>query len=276
MNDTQALVKLGLASDRAKRASKRLEGEARTLETAVKRALPHLVRRKIPVNAGESAPVLHGEALASLERPFHVTALRIGGHAAALVLDGKAIGHGLDGMLGAGRGEVPTLDPAGLTPAQVALATRVARGLVASFDEALARSGMRVELATEAADAQHGSVLVAATVKIGEGDATGSIVLLVSAAALDVAPDGAPPPSPTPVAATQAAVADVELEVVAELGRVRVSLARIAALRVGDVMRLPLPVDSMARLHVGGRALFSGKPTVKGSQIAVELSRHDP
>jgi flagellar motor switch protein FliM len=55
---------------------------------------------------------------------------------------------------------------------------------------------------------------------------------------------------------------------------VKLPLGRIAGLRVGDVLRLPLPVEAPVRLQVGGRALFSGTPTTRGSQIAVDVGGH--
>ena len=98
-------------------------------------------------------------------------------------------------------------------------------------------------------------------------------MLLVPAGAIETKEVAeAAPPEAGPE--TQAAVAEVELEVVAELGRVRLMLARIASLRVGDVLRLPLSVDAPARLHVGGHGLFLGTPITRGSQIAIEISGH--
>lgn len=115
-------------------------------------------------------------------------------------------------------------------------------------------------------------MLVACALRIGEGDTAGTIVLLVPATAIET--KGAVEAEPEDASPTQEAVAEVELEIVAELGRVRLALTRIAKLRVGDVVRLPLSVDAPARLHVGGHGLFLGKPTTRGSQIAVEISGH--
>jgi flagellar motor switch protein FliM len=277
MSDAQSLVKLGLASDRARRACERMTTLQRALEGAIRRSLPYIVRRKIAVTAEVPRPALEADVIAALTRPFHVTPLRVGGSArtsGALVLDGNAIAHGLDGLLGGGRGEVTALDTSGLSAAQSALATRLARGLVAAFAEVLAAAGTTIEIATDAgARGQQGAVLVACSLRIGAGEGAGTIVLLVPAAAVevgesvDVTRDDADP-------AMHAAVVEAELEVVAELGRVRLPLSRLVALCVGDVIRLPLSVDALARLHVGGRALFEGKPTTRGSQIAIEVVGH--
>jgi flagellar motor switch protein FliM len=276
MSDAHALLKLGMSGDRARRACDRLTAEQRGLEGAVRRALPYLVRRKVAVTAEPAAPALHADAVSGLARPFHVTALRVGvggRSAGALILDGNAIASGLDGMLGSGNGEPPQLDPAGLSAAQAALAARLARGLVAAFDEVLRRAGSALAIATEAASDPQGA-LVVCSVRIGEGESAGHIVILLPAAAIEVhgRVDEASPQKIDPK--THAAMNEVELEVVAELGRVRLPLARLASLRVGDMIRLPLPVDAPLRLHVGGHSLFEGKPTIRGSQIAVEVLRH--
>lgn len=278
MSEAQALVKLGLASDRARRACEKLTTLQRALENAIRRALPYLARRKVTITSEAPRPALEAEVMESLKRPFHVTPLRVAGSArtsGGLALDGNAIAHGLDGMLGGGgRGEVATLDPAGLTSAQSALATRLARGLVAAFADVLGAAGTPIEISTDGgARGPQGAVLVACAIRIGDGDDAGTIVILVPAAAVevggsvDVARDDADP-------AMHAAVVEAELEVVAELGRVRLPLSRLVSLSVGDVIRLPLAVDSLARLHVGGRALFEGKPTTRGSQIAIEVVGH--
>jgi flagellar motor switch protein FliM len=276
MSDAQALVKLGLAGDRARRACERVAGAQRGLEAAVRRSLPYLARRKIPVSSLPARTALRADVMGLVEKPFFVSALCVA-HAprasGALVIDAKAIAHGLDGMLGSGKGGLPTLDPAGLSAPQVALASRLSRSLVAAFDEILAPFGAPLAIANEAPGGQGGSVLIACTVVIGEGDTAGTIVLLVPAGAIET-DDVSEAAEVEIVPAMRAAVDEVEIELVAELGRVRLALTRVASLAVGDVVRLPLSIESHALLHVRGQALFSGKPTTRGSQIAVTISRH--
>jgi flagellar motor switch protein FliM len=287
--DPHALLRLGLAGERAKRAEERLKAEQKQLEGAIRRTLPYLVRRKISVMAHEVRCVLLDEVIDNVARPFHVTPIRAGERAVgALVLDGPAIAHCLDGVLGAGRNEPTALDASGLSPAQSALALRLARGLVASFGEALARIGVTLEpppesnaslaataraLPPASQNSDPSGLLVACTIRIGDGDNAGHITLMVPAAGLDKGPSGqAPRTEPEPK--TVAALANVELDVVVELGRVKLPLARLATMKVGDVLRLPLPVDAKANLRVGERALFRGRPTTRGAQIAVEIARH--
>lgn len=276
MSDAQALIKIGLTADRARRACARLAATQRLLEVAVRRSLPYLARRKVPVSSEPARAALRADVMEGLENPTYLAPLcvaRAPKASGALVLDAKAIAHGLDGLLGSGKGDLPTLDPGGLSGPQTALASRLARSLVAGFDEVLAPMGASLALATEPPSTGGGSVLIACTVTIGEGDNAGKIMLLVPAAAID-ADSNILEDKPRIVADTQIAVGDAEIEIVAELGRVRLPLARVGTLRVGDVIRLPLSVDSPARLLATGHGLFSGKPTTKGSQIAIEISGH--
>jgi flagellar motor switch protein FliM len=266
--DAQALVRLGADSDATKRACARLDELKRTLEIAVKRSLPYLVQRKVPVTATVRAGLFE-ELTATLSQPRHVTAIRAGKRGSgAIVLDGRVVALGLAGVLG-GKGDPPELDPTGLSAAQTALAARLARGLSAAFDEVLARIGARIETLSEAREPT--GLLVACELTLGEGNDAGRILLLLSKDAIAIErarSDDAISP------AAAAAVANVEVELVVDLGRIKVPLAKLAALQVGDVLRLPLAVDAPVRLHVGDKQLFVGRPTTRGSQIAVEITRH--
>jgi flagellar motor switch protein FliM len=276
MSDAQSLMKLGLEGERARRACERLVAAQRGLEGAVGRSLPYLARRKIAVSSEPARTALRADVMLPVAKPFFVTPLCVA-HAprpsGALVIDAKAIAHGLDGMLGSGRGAPPTLAPEGLTGAQTAIAARLARSLVAAFDEVLAPMGASLAIANEVPGGHGASVLIACSVLIGEGDTVGKIMLLVPAGAIET--EAAVEEGPVTIFAdTQAVLGTAEVELIAELGRVRLPLTRLAKLRVGDVIRLPLSVDAPARLHVGGHVLFSGKPTTRGAQIAVEIGRH--
>jgi flagellar motor switch protein FliM len=50
-------------------------------------------------------------------------------------------------------------------------------------------------------------------------------------------------------------------------------LRAIANLKVGDVLRLGLPLDERARVSAGGAELFQGRPTASGDVVAVALER---
>lgn len=264
-----ALVRLGLESDRARRAKAVLAAERRSLEGAVKRTLPYLVRKKIKVEALEPRAVIFHDALGALVAPLHVTPLDIAGTRGALVLDGKAIAHGLDGVLG-GSGDLPELDPSGLSPAQLALSVRLARQLLDGFVGMFAKAGMRLGAVEDSVAGTPGGLLVACSITIGEEDKQGTICILVPAAAI---PDGQPgvPKVRELQPKTAAALTNVDVDVVAELGRVRLPLSRLAGLKAGDVVRLPLPLDTVATVRVSSSVLFRGRPTTSGPQIAIAI-----
>lgn len=266
---SDALVRLGLESDRARRAMAVLAAERRGLEGAVKRTLPYLVRKKIKVEALEPRAVIFHDALGALLAPLHVTPIDIAGTRGALVLDGKAIAHGLDGVLG-GSGDLPELDPSGLSPAQLALSVRLARQLLDGFVPMFAKMGMRVGPVEGDAAGTPGGLLVACAITIGEDDKLGTICILVPAGAI---PEGQPgvPKVRELQPKTAAALSNVDVDVVAELGRVRLPLHRLAGLKVGDVVKLSLPLDTVATVRVSNSVLFRGRPTTSGPQIAIAI-----
>ena len=72
-------------------------------------------------------------------------------------------------------------------------------------------------------------------------------------------------------------LAEVEVELVAELGRRKVRFPEIASLAVGDLLKLELPITTEARVHCDGQPLFRGRPTTNAGQLAIEIrDRHDP
>lgn len=271
MNGAYALVRVGVESERAQRACAALAADKKVFEAAVKRTLPYLGRRKTRVEALEPRATLLGAAISELSGALHVTSLHVGGARGALVIDAAAIAHGLSGMLG-GVGPATAPPSSMLSPAQKALAVRMAHGLAESLDSVFGQLGVHIEAAVDEDATQAAGPLVACTVKIGDGAGMGTIVLLLPVAPFAEARGPGAVPADNPVAA--AAMSAVEVELAAELGRVPVPLARLATLRVGDVLRLPLPVDSSVRVLSSGRVLFQGKPTTRGGQIAVTLERH--
>ena len=58
---------------------------------------------------------------------------------------------------------------------------------------------------------------------------------------------------------------------VAELGRVPMSLGDLGLLQVGDTLRVPVAVNGAVDVRVEDVPLFKGRPTTAGSQLAVRL-----
>ena len=67
------------------------------------------------------------------------------------------------------------------------------------------------------------------------------------------------------------AVKDVPIEVVAELGRLKVGLRNLLAWRVGQVLRLTTAVDDPVMLRIGGVTKFAGRPVISRGQLAIEI-----
>ncbi len=68
-------------------------------------------------------------------------------------------------------------------------------------------------------------------------------------------------------------VSQVRVPVQAVLGAARVSLAQIAGLRVGDVVRLDRGANGEAEIIVGGRTKFFGRPGRTDGRLAVQITR---
>ena len=64
---------------------------------------------------------------------------------------------------------------------------------------------------------------------------------------------------------------DVEVPIVAELGRVKVGLTALLSLQVGDVLRLTAATDDPVCVRVGGREKFGAGPVISRGQVSVEV-----
>jgi flagellar motor switch protein FliM len=67
------------------------------------------------------------------------------------------------------------------------------------------------------------------------------------------------------------AVKDVPIEVVAELGRLKIGLRNLLAWRVGQVIRLTTAIDDPVMLRIGGVTKFAGRPVISRGQLAIEI-----
>jgi flagellar motor switch/type III secretory pathway protein FliN len=67
------------------------------------------------------------------------------------------------------------------------------------------------------------------------------------------------------------AMKDVSIEIVAELGRLKVGLRNLLAWRVGQVLRLSTAVDDPVVLRVARVTKFAGRPVISRGQLAVEI-----
>jgi flagellar motor switch protein FliM len=193
-------------------------------------------------------------------------------------LDSTAISLVLDGVLGGDGKTLPVLDPAGLTPPQMALVARVVNDIVRSLSEVFLRKfGFTLEAsAPDGEDASSETAPIACCFELGAGEHIGRVVLLIAKEALLVGlPDGERSPPRQRDARISAVVEQVELDIVAELARTKMSVGRISSLRVGDSIRLDVPVGAAVLLRADGHVVLRGYPTTRSGQIAIRIEgRH--
>ncbi|MBX3228832.1 MAG: FliM/FliN family flagellar motor switch protein [Labilithrix sp.] len=267
MSTTDPQIKtLAQPGGRGRAACARAAEAGPELATALRRALPFLARKRVSITVDPTRCTSFADLAADGSIVYTAAFNEKSSSTRGLVLfDEAALARVLDGVLGGG--SATTLPSAKLTSAQNALASRVSVGVLRAFADALAaRLGLTLEpCASKEIDA--GAAVVVALVLEGGGRV--SIALPLGCIRTDE-------PSADPARVDpgiEAAMTDVELDVVAELGKVRLSLDAIMKLQVGDVVRLSLPLDEKARVSAGGAVLFHGRPTASGEVVAVALER---
>jgi flagellar motor switch protein FliM len=274
MSEAAKVLGFAVEGARVRRAAGTLEQASSQLASALRRAMPFLAR------AGAQVSLVFARAIpiGDLPRPIHATHLVVqpGGARGAIVLDGGLIGLILDGVLGGNGSAPPQLEPTGLTPPQVALVSRVVDGVVRSFSEVLSKR-LAIELhgsAPVSEDAGSEAAPIACSFEISTATQQGRIVLLVAKEALL---GGAEAPravtSGTVDPRVASVVEQVELDLVAELARLRMTLGRLARLRVGDMVRLDVPVGGAINVRADGHVVLRGHPTTNAGQIAIRIAK---
>lgn len=203
---------------------------------------------------------------------------------ACLSLGPEALSVMLEGALGGSEKNASSGIGADLTLAQAALVGKLARRLAQDFADAV-KSEVGITLRSTSArsipagderDANFADGLRAECAFEGiAGDARISIAM--GAEALESASkdqDDEAEDSSDPRMAE--ALSEVPVEVVAELGRVRLGLRRVLSLEVGQVLRLATAVDDPVIVRVGGVEKFRGAPVISRGQVSVEIrGRHE-
>jgi flagellar motor switch protein FliM len=275
------LLRFALEGDRVRRAAKVLERESPRLVAALRRAVPFLSRRGVPITLCHARAMPIADLLESLERPIHVAHLvtKPGQAAGALLLDAGAVALFLDGVLGGDGQSLPTLNPSGLSAPQTALMAGLSNNIVRAFSATLEESiGLGLELREASLEqAQVESAPIACVLELGEGTRVGRIALLLAKEPLlTEAPDTEPTSAPARDERIAGVLENVELLLIAELGRVLMRVGDIAALAVGDTLRLDVPVSGLVSVSANGHELMRGRPTTSAGRIAVKVvPRHD-
>lgn len=203
---------------------------------------------------------------------------------AVLTLDPEALSVVLEGALGGSEKNASSGIGADLTLAQAALVGKLARRLAQDFADAVkVQVGIALKISSarsiptgDERDAAFADGLRAEC--LFEGIAgNGRIAIAMGAEALESAAkeqDDEGEDSSDPRMAE--ALCEVPVEVVAELGCVRLGLKRVLSLEVGQVLRLATAVDDPVTVRVGGVEKFRGAPVISRGQVSVEIrGRHE-
>jgi flagellar motor switch protein FliM len=280
MSESAGLLRFAAEGARVRKAASSLEQSSPLLASALRRALPFLAARgeTIALSFARAMPI--GDLIAELPRPIHATRLVLnpGGAHAALILDAGAISTILDGVLGGDGRSPPTLDEAGLSAPQIALAARVVDGIVRSFSDVLAKKFdlSLTSIAPTSDDAMAEGAPIACCLEISGGVNTGRVVLLLAKEALLSKAESREHPVHADDPRVAAVLENVELELVAELTRTKMPLGVLTRLKVGDTIRLDVAVGGAVNVRIDGRVLLRGHPTTQAGQIAIRLSpRHE-
>jgi flagellar motor switch protein FliM len=67
------------------------------------------------------------------------------------------------------------------------------------------------------------------------------------------------------------AMKEVPVEIIAELGRIKVGLRELLTWRPGQVLRLSTAIDDPIVLRVSGMTKFAGRPVISRGQLSVEI-----
>lgn len=262
---TEQIKTLAQPGGRGRAACAKASEAGAELIVALKRALPFIARKRLPVKL-EPARCISFADLAADDAIVYTSAWseKTSNARGLVFFDEAGLARVLDGALGGGDAtKLPSLK---LTSAQNALASRVTVAVVKAFAEALSN---KLGLSIEASANKEIDGGIAVVLSLGiEGGGIISVALPLACIRADE-----PSEAPKVDEGIANAMLDVDVDIVAELGKVRLSLEAIAKLQVGDVVRLSLPLDERARVSAGGAVLFHGRPTASGDVVAVALER---
>ncbi len=263
-----------------KRVLGAMDERAIDIALALKRAVPFLMRRSVSIESTPSRIATARVIQDDLEEPVYSVPLATdpGGSRAILLFNRGAVTFLLDGVLGG----TPTNEepegaeeeaPVPLTSPQRAVLGRISDAMLRAISDALASLGVRLRRLPPSSATPPEGQFAALTLTLGEGE-NRKIVLAIARDALQSAGLGLFSESrqkDQSASRIPAVLAEVELELIVELGRVHRRLADVESLKVGDTIRLGVPVRAPVTVHVQGHPIVRGRPTTSGTQLAVAI-----
>lgn len=251
---------------------------------AARRTLPFMVRRRTRLQP-ESVAIADAVSSAPTEGPTFLVALGAGEGTAwgAVLLNADALMLVLEGSLGAQESAGVRLGN-DLTLAQRALAGRLARSLAGDFSKSVEDEvGLVLKVLSAQSVAGGDPVELPGTDGLRVDcifenvDGAPTISIAVSAetlqsAAKEHAEEEPVHGDPRMVEALQ----DVPVEMVAELGRVKLGLREVLNLRVGQVIRLNTATDDPVTVRLAGQTKLTGVPVISRGQLSIEIRGRYP
>lgn len=271
--DRAPLLRFALEGDRVRKAAQVLERQTPRLVAALRRAVPFLSRRGTPMTLCHVRAMPIADLLDGMARPIHAAHLvsKPGDAAGALILDAGAVALLLDGVLGGDGQSLPVLNPNGLSSPQTALIAGLSSNIVRAFSTALEEAiGLGLQPRDAGMDqASVESAPIACVLEVGEGEKVGRIALLLAKEPLLTEAGTTESTTPADDGRIAAVLESVELLLIAELGRVSLSVGdRFVASRPDTPARRP---SQRARQRAGKRARAS--PRTADDQLGTHRSQ---
>jgi len=198
---------------------------------------------------------------------------------ASLTLNGPCLARLLEGSLGNSQVSEGASLGDRLTLAQRVLIAKLATRLGQDFSDAIRREtnlsfevvgGQASDQDNEAKEEPKDGLYVELSLE-GEGSPA-SMVLAINADAINEAvrdTDSESVPKGDPRIAE--AMLNVEVPIIAELGRMSLGLRRVISLKKGQILRLPTLVESAIPVTINGISKFQGSPITSRGQLAVQI-----
>ena len=250
-----------------------------------RRSLPFLARYRTSIVAAP-AGLVSADRLAETagEPPTFGVQLqsKVGSGWAQLILDAGSIAVILEGALGGTPLLQSSATAAELSTAQRALVSRVASSRARDVCAALAAEGAGIvqpvgrDRSHRAEQASSGDV-IHAVCHVEGLSIPAAVIIAVSPELVASGVRDAQREQPGVQDPRMAqALLEVPIELIGELGRLKMSLRRVLNLEVGDVIRLDTAVDDLVPVRIAGSVKLEGVPVASRGQMAVEIKhRHE-
>lgn len=247
-----------------------------------RRSLPFLLRQRLRLKIGE--PAIGNPRLSSAAEngPCYLVPLSdASGAWGAMILNGPCLARLLEGSLGNSQVSEGASLGETLTLAQRVLIAKIAERLAKDLQEAIRKetgltlsigSGRAIAPDDEDVEELADGLFLDLSLE-GDGDAASIVVGLRADALNEAVRDREEPDVQRGDPRVADALLDVEVPLVAELGRLSLGLRRVVGLEVGQILRLPTLVENPVPLSIGGVPKFQVTPVTSRGQLAVQIVR---